>query len=160
MILLESNAAMTPQGVIIIVVLVVVIILALIYDKKKKASFVSDFQKKYQDRIVEQVHDAFVTSDGEFVLKYDASTVGGYKIFKLRDISYVFCGRDITAKSWCISLLDSEEKNMKGEYVCSSKKMPLVEKNAVTFTAKQKVAEDYCELIMRHAPHVKKYKRK
>lgn len=155
--LTESAQPITPQGIIIIAVFAVIIIWAVIYDKKKKAGFMSDIQKKYEDKILEQVYDGFVTSDGEFFLKYNAGTVGGYKIFKLSDIGYVYSGWDRALKSWSFSILDSNKKAMKGEYICSSKKVPLVEKNAVCIIASQNVADAYCELIMKHASHVQKF---
>lgn len=161
MILLAKAAQpIPPQGIVLIAVFAIILIWALIHDKKKKSGFMSDVQKKYKDKILEQVYDGFITSDGEFFLKYNAGTVGGYKIFKLSDIGYVFSGWDMATRSWCFCILDPSEKSMKGEYICSSKKVPLVEKNAVNIFISQDVADAYCELIMKHAPHVQRFVRK
>lgn len=161
MILLTKAAQPIPlKGIVLIAVFAIILIWSFIHDKKKKSGFMSDIQKKYKDKILEQVYDGFVTSDGEFFLKYNAGTVGGYKIYKLSDIGYVFSGRDMATRSWSFSILDPNKKAMKGEYIYSSKKVPLVEKNAVCIFISQDVADAYCDLIMKHAPHVQRFVRK
>lgn len=156
----KAAQAIPPQGIVLIIAFAIIIIWAMIHDKKKKDGFMSDIQKKYKDKILEQAYNGFVTSDGEFFLEHNAGTVGGYKVFKLSDVGYVFSGRDMATRSWCFCILDSNKKAMKGEYLFSSKKVPLVEKNAVNFFVGQDAADAYCELIMKHAPHVQRFVRK
>lgn len=136
---------MSPAGIILIVGFVVVFVVCLYVDKNASKKFEHEISEKYQAQ--DSFENIFVTAKGELLYYLPSGTLVGYKKWNLQDIAYVstYRGR--------FSILDSNKKEMRGEYLTPSKKN-LKEKVYVSFTVGPDKAEQYVDFIKKHGSHI------
>lgn len=136
---------MPPVGIILIAGFVIVLIVCLWADKNTSKKFSREISEKYQ--ALDSFENMFVTARGELLYYLPSGTLTGYKKWNLQDIAYVNTYKGI------FSLLDSNKKGMRGEYLTPSKKK-LKENIYVSFTVGPDKAMQYVDFIQKHGPHI------
>lgn len=137
---------MTPVGYVLIVGFVVVLAVCLYADKNTSKKFSVEISEKYP--ALDSFENIFVTDKGEVLYYLPSGTIAGYKKWNLQDIAYVNTYRG----SFCV--LDSNKKELRGEYLTPSKKKLLKEKTYVSFTVGPDTAKQYVDFIQKHGPHI------
>lgn len=135
-------------GIIVVVAFVAFVVFLVSLDKKASKKFQAKFESEHH--VKEAYGDCFISQEGEFILNLPSGSLAGYKVWKLSEISYVATYRNT------FSLLDADQKALKGEYHSPSKK-PLKEKAYKEFTMKiGQSVDEVADLIIRNAGYVKR----
>ena len=135
-------------GIIVVVAFVAFVVFLVSLDKKANKKFQAKFESEHH--VKEVYGDCFISEEGEFVVNLPSGSLAGYKVWKLSDIAYV-----ATYKN-SFSILDADQKAMKGDYLTPSKK-PLKEKAYKEFSIKSGQSVDaVADLIMKYAGHVQR----
>ena len=136
---------MSPVGILLVVGFVIIFIICLYVDKKTSKKFSSEISQKYQAQ--DSFENIFITANGDLLYYLPSGTLVGYKKWNIKDIAYVSTYRG------SFSILDSNKKEMRGEYLTPSKKN-VKEKLYVSFTVGPDKANQYVEFIKKHGSHI------
>jgi len=117
-------------------------------DKKANKKFMAKFENEHHAK--ESYGDCFISEEGEFIVGLPSGSLVGYKVWKLSDISYIATYRNR------FSVLDADQKAMKGDYLTPSKKT-LKEKAYNESTAKSgQSVDELADMGTRNAGHVRR----
>lgn len=137
---------MTPTGIIIIAGFIVILVICICIDKNASKKFSKEIREKYPPK--DSFGVTYVTEKGEFLYYCPSGTLIGYKKWNLEDVGYISTYRG------SFSLLDHNQKTMRGEYLTPSKKKLLKEKAYATFTVGPDMVYKYVEFIQKHGTHI------
>ena len=98
-------------GAALVVGFIVIVVLCVLADSKSKKKFMNMIQETY--KIKDKSGQIIITSNNEIMFSVPSGTLPGYKKFALEDIAYV--GFYVNRGQKSFSILDSNEKTMKGE---------------------------------------------
>ncbi|MBO4863921.1 MAG: hypothetical protein J5517_06125 [Eubacterium sp.] len=149
---------MSGLGIALVVGFIVILVLCIIADKNSNKKFKARFEK--ENTIVDSYGDYYITDKGELIHYLPSGSLVGYKVWNLSEISYVAITTskmkmsNVRVSSDQLSILDENQKPMKGKYLTPSKK-PLKEYGYVQFDIRVGQSfDDVINLIKKHADHV------